>query len=126
MTTQFILPDLLADWPFSPEPNPCQDIVQDSSDWVESFHPFDAKAQDAFNRCKFGIFASLAYPKAREMHFRVACDLMNLFFVFDEYSDRVCGAEVEKQAADIMNALRRASHHCRLALLFTDFAFQVS
>ncbi|KAJ7843021.1 hypothetical protein B0H13DRAFT_2364962 [Mycena leptocephala] len=44
-------------------------------------------AQAAFNRCKFGIFASLAYPTAGPGHFRVACDLMNLFFVFDKKSD---------------------------------------
>ncbi|KAF9460417.1 terpenoid synthase [Collybia nuda] len=104
--TTFVLPDLLANWPFNPEPNPCQDIVAQSAAWVESFKPFDAKAQNAFNRCKFGIFASLAYPHATGAHFRVACDLMNLFFVFDEYSDCADGEAVGKQAADIMNALR--------------------
>lgn len=48
----------------------------------------------------------MAYPHATGTHYRVACDLMNLFFVFDEYSDRSNGEEVAKQAADIMNALR--------------------
>lgn len=104
--TTFVLPDLLANWPFDPKPNPNEDIVAESTAWVESFHAFDSKAQDAFNRCKFGIFASMAYPHATGTHYRVACDLMNLFFVFDEYSDRSNGQEVAKQAADIMNALR--------------------
>lgn len=37
---------------------------------------------------------------------RVACDLMHLFFVFDEYSDRGTQEVVRQQADAIMNALR--------------------
>lgn len=105
-TTEIILPDLLAEWPFETKPNPLQNIVADSAKWVESFGAFSPRAQIAFNRCKFGIFSSLAYSKAGPDHFRVACDLMNLFFVFDEKSDEASGQEVAQQAADIMDALR--------------------
>ncbi|KAK7441388.1 hypothetical protein VKT23_016636 [Stygiomarasmius scandens] len=101
-----ILPDLLEGWPFESKPNSRQDIVAQSAAWVESFNAFDEKAQDAFNRCQFGIFASLAYPKAAGAHFRAACDLMNLFFLFDELSDEASGTEAAKQAKDIMDALR--------------------
>ncbi|KIK60267.1 hypothetical protein GYMLUDRAFT_74039 [Collybiopsis luxurians FD-317 M1] len=104
--THFVLPNLLANWPFVCKPNPHQEIVAESAAWVESYHPFDSRAQAAFNRCKFGIFASLAYPCAEEEHFRVVCDLMNFFFVFDELSDQASGEVVAQQAADIMNALR--------------------
>ncbi|KAF5346639.1 hypothetical protein D9758_013207 [Tetrapyrgos nigripes] len=104
----FTLPDLLAAWPFDHSPNPSSSIVQDSAQWTESYGAFANKpgAQEAFNRCNFGYFASLAYARAKGMHYRVACDLMNLFFVFDELSDEAGGEEVGRQAADIMNALR--------------------
>lgn len=36
---------------------------------------------------------------------RSACDLMNLFFVFDEHSDRCSGSEVWNQTRIIMDAL---------------------
>ncbi|KAF4568086.1 terpene cyclase [Pleurotus pulmonarius] len=106
LPSHFILPDLLDQWPFETEPNPHQEIVDDSARWVESYKAFSPKAQDAFNRCNFGIFASLAYPRSEGTHYRAACDLMNLFFVFDEFSDAENGDVVRQQAADIMNALR--------------------
>ncbi|KAF7334898.1 Terpene cyclase [Mycena sanguinolenta] len=106
-TNEIILPDLLAQWPFETNPNPLQNIVADSAAWVESFEAFSPRAQIAFNLCKFGIFSSLAYATAGPGHFRAACDLMNLFFVFDEKSDEASGQEVAQQAADIMRALRR-------------------
>ncbi|THU83492.1 terpenoid synthase [Dendrothele bispora CBS 962.96] len=102
----FTLPDLLEGWPFDHEPNPHNDIVQESARWTESYGAFDEKAQGAFNRCNFGYFASLAYTSAKGSHYRVACDLMNLFFVFDELSDEASGEIAAQQAADIMNALR--------------------
>lgn len=100
------LPNLLADWPFTTAPNPLQNVVADSAAWVESYRAFSKDAQKKFNRCQFGIFTSLAYPTAGPGHFRAACDLMNLFFVFDEKSDAVSGDQVAQQAADIMHALR--------------------
>ncbi|KAF7372984.1 Terpene cyclase [Mycena sanguinolenta] len=105
-TNEIILPDLLAHWPFETKPNPLQNIVADSAAWVESFEAFSPRAQIAFSLCKFGIFSSLAYATAGPDHFRAACDLMNLFFVFDEKSDEASGQEVAQQAADIMRALR--------------------
>ncbi|THU88361.1 terpenoid synthase [Dendrothele bispora CBS 962.96] len=104
--TYFILPDLLNNWPFDHEPNPCNTIVLESAQWAESYGAFDKRAQDAFNRCNFGYFSSLAYSRAREDHYRVGCDLMNFFFVFDELSDNASGDVAAQQAADIMNAIR--------------------
>ncbi len=111
LPSHFILPDLLDQWPFETEPNPHQELVEDSARWVESYKAFSPKAQDAFNRCNFGIFASLAYPRSDGTHYRAACDLMNLFFVFDEFSDAENGDVVRQQAADIMNALRSVTPH---------------
>lgn len=103
----FILPDLLANWPFRCTHNPLSDqIVPASAAWIESYNIFDERAQKAFNRCNFGLFTSLAYPNVSAAHFRVCADLMNFFFVFDELSDEADGSTVRKQAADIMYALR--------------------
>jgi hypothetical protein len=89
-TSEIVLPDLLANWPFKTDPNPLQNIVADSAAWTDSF----------------GIFSSLAYAKAGPDHFRVVCDFMNLFFVFDEKSDAATGEQVAQQAANMMNTLR--------------------
>lgn len=70
-----------------------------------------------------GLLASLGYPKLNKGIFsvpyvasttsdtvlegcRVACDLMNLFFVFDEKSDISDEYETGYQADCIMDALR--------------------
>ncbi|KAK0458907.1 terpenoid synthase [Desarmillaria tabescens] len=103
----FILPDLLANWPFRCFHNPLSDeVVPASAAWIEGYNIFDERAQKAFNRCNFGLFTSLAYPNASAAHFRTCADLMNFFFVFDELSDEADGPTVRKQAADIMYALR--------------------
>ncbi|KAL0945662.1 hypothetical protein HGRIS_014814 [Hohenbuehelia grisea] len=104
--TTFILPDLLANWPFQAEPNPQQDIVAESAVWVESFAALEPKVQEAYNRCRLGLLASFAYPHAQGPHFRSACDLMNLSFVFDERVDRDSGRGVRHQTQEMMNALR--------------------
>lgn len=107
MSTQIRLPDLLAEWPFEPTFNPYHEtICKDSSKWVESYHAFDPKAQAAFNRCDFGFFATLAYPHTDPSSFRAACDLMNFFFVFDDFSDRTDGPSVRVMSAVIKDALR--------------------
>jgi hypothetical protein len=40
-------------------------------------------------------------------HLRVTCDLINLYFVIDEYTDIANKSEVSKVADNIMDAFRR-------------------
>ncbi|KAJ3748509.1 terpenoid synthase [Lentinula detonsa] len=103
----FILPDTLCRWRWNRKLNPNYEKVKaESKAWLESFHAFPPKAQNAFNRCDFNLLASLAYPNASAEHLRTGCDLMNLFFVFDEYTD-ICDAKEARKLADIvMDALR--------------------
>ncbi|KAJ3824036.1 terpenoid synthase [Lentinula raphanica] len=103
----FMLPDTLRSWSWKRKLNPNHEKVKAESDaWLESFHAFSPKAQDAFDRCDFSLLASLAYPNASAEHLRTDCDAMNLFFLFDEYTD-VCDAREARQLADIvMDALR--------------------
>ncbi|KAJ3766088.1 terpenoid synthase [Lentinula raphanica] len=105
--TQFTLPDLLRSFPWNRKLNSNYEKVKaESQAWFESFHAFSPKAQDAFNRCDFNLLAALAYPNASAEHLRICCDLMNLFFAFDEYTD-VCDAQEARRLADIvMDGLR--------------------
>ncbi|KAJ3718403.1 terpenoid synthase [Lentinula raphanica] len=107
VSRQFILPDTLHSWPWQRKLNPNYEKVKaESSAWIESFHAFTPKAQDALNRCDVSLLASLAYPNVSVEHLRIGCDLLNLFFMYDEYSD-VCDPQEARRLADIvMDALR--------------------
>jgi len=105
--TTFMLPDLLANWPFKRTINQAFSTVAPiSAEWIEDFKAFDAKTQRSFNKCNFGLIASLAYPRASPEHLRAGCDLMNTFFVFDDISDCQTACEVRKVADIIMDAIR--------------------
>ncbi|KAH8886432.1 terpenoid synthase [Thozetella sp. PMI_491] len=101
------IPDTLASWPWPRACNPNYEICkQESSVWLESFHAFSPKAQKAFNRCDFPLLAALAYPTLNRAGCRIGADLMNVFFVFDEWSDVSDEKECRRQADIIMDALR--------------------
>ncbi|KAF8452301.1 hypothetical protein L210DRAFT_3384514, partial [Boletus edulis BED1] len=92
--TKVFIPNTLARWPWPRRINPHYDAVKkESAAWTTSFGAFSPKAQHAFNRCDF-------------KHVRACCDLMNLFFVIDEYSDVSVPSEVQRQKDAIMDALR--------------------
>ncbi|RDW85332.1 terpenoid synthase [Coleophoma cylindrospora] len=91
---EFRIPDTLACWPWQRAINPHYEICKrESIEWLESFHAFNPKAQDAFNRCDF--------PGCR-----VGADLMNVFFVIDEYTDIANGQETRQKADIVMDSLR--------------------
>ncbi|KAJ7835226.1 terpenoid synthase [Mycena leptocephala] len=109
---QFCIPDTLRNWPWPRQLNPHYQVCkEESSAWCESFHAFSPKAQKAFNRCDFNLLASLAYLSLTKVGAclhgcRVGCDLMNLFFVVDEYSDVADTAGARIQADIIMDGLK--------------------
>ncbi|KAI3395183.1 hypothetical protein diail_1677 [Diaporthe ilicicola] len=101
------LPNTLASWPWPRFINPhYEECKGESSGWAESFRAFGPKAQAAFNRCDFNLLASFGYASLDRAGNRVGCDLMNLFFVFDEWSDVSTAAETRIQADVIMDSLR--------------------
>ncbi|KAK7694474.1 Delta(6)-protoilludene synthase [Cerrena zonata] len=107
MPSYFLIPDTLRNWPWPRHLNLHYAVCkEESAAWCESFNAFSPKAQRAFNRCDFNLLASLAFPRLDKDGCRIGCDLMNLFFVFDEYSDVAAATEVRKQADIIMDALR--------------------
>nr|BBH51501.1 putative sesquiterpene synthase [Clitopilus sp.] len=101
------IPHTLTAWPWPRTLNPYyQTVKAESSAWLESFKAFDPKAQAGFNSCDFNLLASLAYPLASKEHLRTGCDLMNLFFVIDEYTDIEDEVHAAMVASVTMDALR--------------------
>ncbi|KAF9067337.1 terpenoid synthase [Rhodocollybia butyracea] len=103
---KFYLPDTLAKWPWPLHLNPAYEEQKAlSSAWLRSFNAFDPSSQKAFDLCDFNLLASYTYPLADAAHLRSGCDVMNCFFLFDEYSDVAEPDVVRKQADIIMDAL---------------------
>ena len=44
--------------------------------------------------------------KKKSEHLRISCDLMNFYFVFDEYTDVANKTEASKIVNDVMDAFR--------------------
>ncbi|KAI0293873.1 terpenoid synthase [Multifurca ochricompacta] len=107
MPTRYHIPNTLETWKWPRQLNPHYiDVKEVSSAWLRSFQAFSPKAQDAYDRCDFSLLASLAYPYHNKERLRTGCDLMNVFFVFDEYSDVANGDQVQEMANIVMDALR--------------------
>ncbi|KAF5349098.1 hypothetical protein D9756_009518 [Leucocoprinus leucothites] len=94
-TNVVTLPRILTQWPWTRVLSEhYQEAKAGSTAWVESFRPFQGRSLESFRKCDFtfkwifeGLLASLTYsPREKEL-IRLGCDLMHLFFVFDEYTD---------------------------------------
>ncbi|KAK4184826.1 terpenoid synthase [Podospora australis] len=103
------LPDILASWPWQRAINPHYEECKAVSDaWLQSFNVFTPKAQAAVNRC---LLASLGFPTLSKEGNRAGCDLMNLFFVFDEKSDISSAEETKFQDDSIWQGILTASSY---------------
>ncbi|KAI0023873.1 terpenoid synthase [Xylariomycetidae sp. FL0641] len=104
---QITLPDFEAGWMWPRRVNPhTAEIRQECIDWAASFGAFTPKAQIAFDKCDFNLLTGLSYPWVTKDQLRSACDLMNLFFIFDEHSDRSDAHEVWDMVNIIRDAMR--------------------
>ncbi|KAG5719892.1 Pentalenene synthase [Termitomyces sp. T112] len=114
----FILPDLLAKWPWKRNINPHHlQAKTESSAWIQGIIASTPPVQRAFALGNFELLASLAYPLENKDVLRAGCDLMNLFWLLDEYTDIVAPHEVQQVAMIVMDALRnpdkvRPSNEC--------------
>ncbi|KAF8987109.1 terpenoid synthase [Cyathus striatus] len=100
--------DHLRNWPWkrraiNPHYEQCK---SESESWAENFHALSPKAQNAFNRCNLSLLAAMAYPKLNKDGFLVGCDVMNLVFLLDEWSEESNAAEAQHLGDTIMDALR--------------------
>ncbi|TBU55418.1 terpenoid synthase [Dichomitus squalens] len=102
----FHLPETMAGWPLPRRLNVFYgNVSYESANWIRDFHAFSSTAQRAFDKCNFGLLAALAYPTQSRDQYRSACDLMNLFFVFDEYTDALNEAGTQTLAEISMDAM---------------------
>ncbi|KAK7731781.1 hypothetical protein SLS53_008602 [Cytospora paraplurivora] len=107
MAQIILLPDFQAKWRWPRQINPeTEGIRQETLDWTASFKAFTPRAQEAFDKCNFNLLTGLLYPWLRRDQLRCANDLMNLFFIFDEHSDKSGPSEVWDQVGVIIDALR--------------------
>ncbi|KAJ3509656.1 hypothetical protein NLJ89_g5106 [Agrocybe chaxingu] len=106
---QIILPDLLCSWGYEGFLNPYyEDAKTESSTWIRPLvvRLFDERGQKAFAKDYTGLLASMMYAHHNKEFLRVACDMMNLFFVYDEYTD-VSSPEIAHRLANIaVDAMR--------------------
>ncbi|KAF4628238.1 hypothetical protein G7Y89_g9908 [Cudoniella acicularis] len=123
---KIFLGDLEASWKWPRRTNPhTLEIKQECLEWVASFRAFTPEAQKAFDKCNFNEYTPRTSPRGIDTEEEsrspdrtiislvdkgCACSLMNLFFIFDEHSDKSEAAEVWNQVDIIMDALRNPSH----------------
>ncbi|KAF8888381.1 terpenoid synthase [Gymnopilus junonius] len=93
-TLVYHLPDTLKEWPWPRRINRHHEEAKAESDaWFRSFKAFSVESQKAFDRCDF-------------TQLRTACDMTNLFFVFDEYTDSAATHLARHYADVVIDALR--------------------
>ncbi|KAJ7748701.1 isoprenoid synthase domain-containing protein, partial [Mycena metata] len=102
------LPDIQDRWPFPVTRNPLASIVSAQSiAWIESLCILSGPQLQKLQRADYGGLAAIAYASLSQLeHFRVACDLVHLLFVFDDLTDTLSGHEVRDMAATSLDALR--------------------
>jgi len=104
---QFRLPDPLARWAWPRELNlHYKEVKPESETWLHGFGALDTKSQRSFDKCNFALLGGLAYPLLNRDCLRVACDLMVLFYIFDEFTDKVDGKGAREYADLVVDALR--------------------
>ncbi|KAJ7834050.1 isoprenoid synthase domain-containing protein [Mycena olivaceomarginata] len=94
------LPETMKYWPWPRAINPHYgEVSAESNAWFHGFKAFSKKSQYAFDKCDFE-------------HLRTGCDLMNVFFVIDEYTD-VESADVVREMVDIVIDAMNNPHKLR-------------
>ncbi|KAG6889178.1 hypothetical protein C0995_003089 [Termitomyces sp. Mi166 len=103
----FILPDILAEWPWKRNIHPLSgsQVKAEATVWIQSFNGFTLRVQRTFDVSNTHLLASLAYPMEDKDIFRVGCDLMNWFFLFDETTDILAPHKVQELAHIVTDAL---------------------
>ncbi|KAH9970573.1 terpenoid synthase [Lactifluus volemus] len=107
---QFSLPDPVALWPWPRKLNRhYQQVKPESDSWIRGFEALDAKSQRSFDLCNFPLLSSLGYPLLNKDCLRVSCDLMVLFFIYDEFTDKT-SANGARDCADLVMDVLRNPH----------------
>ncbi|KAH7884649.1 terpenoid synthase [Phlebopus sp. FC_14] len=100
-TSQIVLPDLLSSCPLKfGEANPhYKEAGAESKAWINAYNVVSIDKRASFDRCYTELLCSRVYPYAGYEELRTCCDLINLLFVFDDFSDDM-GSEDAWSACD--------------------------
>ncbi|KAF5329687.1 hypothetical protein D9619_008947 [Psilocybe cf. subviscida] len=127
---EYYIPDLLRDWPWSRRLSAHYVKAKaDSSAWVYSYRPFDACGQKSFDACDLNLLASLTYSNRDEAFVRLGCDLMNFYFIYDEYTDIADEHASSQMAQSVLDVMKNpgaeldASRHL-LARMTKEFCIR--
>ncbi|KIY52825.1 terpenoid synthase [Fistulina hepatica ATCC 64428] len=94
------LPRTMDNWPCPCKINPhYKEISSQSNAWFHSFRAFSTRSQRVFDKCDFE-------------HLRTGCDLMNLFFVIDKYTDMEPAPVVCKMVDIVIDTLKNPEKPC--------------
>lgn len=130
------IPDTLASWPWPRKINPHYKICKiESSTWIKSFGvQLDKSTHEAFSKCDpsrsapcfifpenrikltltlpQGLLAALGYSSCCIEGCRIGCDLMGVFLVIDERTDKAADdvAQIKADVQVIMDAIRNPHH----------------
>ncbi|KAF8886611.1 isoprenoid synthase domain-containing protein [Gymnopilus junonius] len=93
-SSEYTIPDLLAQWPWRRTVNAHLEVVQDDANaWVGSFELFKPEKFAKFKACNFN-------------YLRISCDLMSFYFAFDEYTDLATRDEAMEISKGVMDTFR--------------------
>ncbi|KAI0741799.1 isoprenoid synthase domain-containing protein [Daedaleopsis nitida] len=82
------IPDLLVHWPWSRKINPLyEEVTVESDASLRTFKPFTPESHHSFDKCDLGRLSAMIISAAPRDHLRVCCDLNNINFLIDEYTD---------------------------------------
>ncbi|KAG1886538.1 isoprenoid synthase domain-containing protein [Suillus subluteus] len=100
------LPDTMLNWPWPRTINPhFEDVKAEVGASFRDFKALSPGSQEAFDKCDFARLVALAYPNAPREHIRIGCELMNVFFLLEEYTDNENGAVTKDMADLVIDAL---------------------
>ncbi|KAK5658142.1 hypothetical protein OQA88_2115 [Cercophora sp. LCS_1] len=92
-------------WPRLVSPH-LADVEAECLEWSASFGAFDPETQRLVHeKGKLNLLAAMCYARMPKEYVRTGCDLMHLFFMFDEHSDRASPSEVWTQASIQLDAM---------------------
>ncbi|KAG0703654.1 terpenoid synthase [Suillus ampliporus] len=97
------LPDTMINWPWPRAINPhFQDVKVEVDASFREFKALSPESQEAFDKSRI---TALAYPNVPREHLRIGCELMNMFFILDEYTDIESGAGAKEMMDIVFDAL---------------------
>lgn len=100
------LPNTMTNWPWPRAMNPHYEVVKAEVDAsFREFKALSAESQEAYDKCDSARLAGLGYPNASREHLRVACELINVFLIVDEYTDVENAAVAEAMVGIVIDAL---------------------